>query len=161
VLVENPVGTVCDTGGSNCCAPTIPLRCLIGQPACCPEGSWACPNGDTNEYPCADGPITEPAGPICDHNKYVTNTAGDSCCDPNLPSLCKEGQAMCCPNGSWICPGVTTGTYNCEGEVFVQSRTRRALFVVVNRRRRFVTKSRNGIKELRRKASTSHVSKCA
>jgi len=123
-LIENPTGEVCTTTQEEepCCNPDLEFACLFGSPACCSDGQWACPDGETDLYPCAYA--ADPQGPIClglPPNYPGGDTPGDEeNCDPALKpdgnnggSVCTDG-FRCCPNGKWTC-GIGDGTFPCDG----------------------------------------------
>jgi len=100
---EDPV----DLGeGDECCDPSKAPDgrnggeiCIEGA-ACCPDGTWACNNGDgSNSCIQNYGVLSGADGRICDV----------SLCDPdekpdgrNGGEICIEG-ASCCPDGTWAC----------------------------------------------------------
>ena len=89
-----------------CCDdPTVELRCLIGSPACCPNGIWTCPDGLTGLYP---SDLLNPDGPRCDNG----------CCELEATPDCGGLEPACCPEGSWTCPA-KEGGYVCRDSAFV------------------------------------------
>ena len=84
------------------------LLCLIGSAGCCPDGTWACPNGENGPYLCDGVKVEKPIGTVC------------ACCDPakepgvNGNPFCFEGHA-CCPDGTWSCSIGDGVTFTCGG----------------------------------------------
>lgn len=124
-----------------CCDPDSFQYCFIGVAACCPDGNWSCPNGETKIYMCEGEESTGPFGKPCEKKECSTNlrkqcpdgsTVGQDpdndceffpcCCDSKLEpgqfgnQGCPEGHA-CCPDGEWGCSTGALGEFSCGKEV--------------------------------------------
>ncbi|KAI2507860.1 hypothetical protein MHU86_6518 [Fragilaria crotonensis] len=85
-------------------AVKMALGRVLGDWACCFDGTLLCPDPTTGLYTCGDARVKQPLGRIC-------------CCDPTTKPSCIGGrEATCCGDGSWACPVSPTGPVQCPGE---------------------------------------------
>lgn len=124
-LLENVDGAHCE---EKCCEnvdkeycdqPIDPSSTGAFAPiACCPNGTWACPNYPVTvplTYTCGDRIINEPEGEAC-----------EDCCLRETEPACPLGQPSlndvpgCCPDGRWMCRPALSSAYGCHSTETVE-----------------------------------------
>lgn len=117
-LTTGPFGEACgELSKLSCCDRKERPYCLIGNAECCPEGKWACPNGDTNIFLCGKPPVRT-SGPLLGKQCPRDVDEGKRCPKkrPNPNDACDSqivGEERCC-YGKETCCGKTNDSFCCH-----------------------------------------------